>query len=403
MKGSLIGEKLVHSFSKEIHTSFGVDYSLTELRKDEVESFVKNTSLDYFNVTIPYKKLVIPYLDCIDSASQKIGAVNTVVNKNGKKYGYNTDYYGFKALLEKNNILVKDKNILILGTGGTKETVTAVVTDLGAKSIKVVSRKGEINYSNCYFSNVNVIINTTPVGMYPNLEYPQIDLTKYPNLTAVVDCIYNPLKTKLILQAESLGLNCCGGLYMLVAQAVYAYKLVDDSLNINIIDKIYNELLFSKQNIVLVGMPSCGKSTIGKILSEKLNKEFIDTDQLIVEKYGDIPSIFTNFGEKVFRDYEKEIIERVSKLNNKVIATGGGAVLNKENIISLKHNSIIIYIDRDLDLLETIGRPLSKDKNALIEMKKIREPIYSSCCNFTIKNCGDIETTIKEIIKELKK
>jgi len=401
MKAVLIGEKLGHSFSAEIHTKLGVDYSLCEVERSNLENFAKTSKLDFYNVTIPYKKEIMPYLDCIDEKAKQIGAVNTVINKNGKKWGYNTDYYGFKSLLEKNKVIVKDKSVLILGTGGTKETATQVLKDLGAKNIRVVSRNGEINYTNCYFSDTNIIVNTTPVGMFPKMEMVDIDLEKFPSLEVVADCIYNPLNTKLVLKAKTLGINAFGGLYMLVSQAVWANKLVNDNLDISVTNDIYKELLAKKQNITLIGMPSSGKTTIGKLLAEITGKEFIDTDELIVQKYGDIPKIFAEFGEEKFREYETEIIREVSSKTNAIISTGGGAVLRKENIVLLKQNSKIVFIDRDIFALEFDGRPLSKDRETLIKMKKIRQPIYESVCDYKVvndKNPKEIAKSIKEII-----
>ena len=399
MKGALIGEKLGHSFSADIHSKLGAQYSLIELNSEEIEGFVKNCDLDYFNVTIPYKKQIIPYLDYIDSSAKKIGAVNTVVLKNGKKYGYNTDYMGFKSLLEQNRIDIKDKNILILGTGGTKNTAQAVLEDMGAKRVRVVSRNGEINYSNCYFEDINVIVNTTPVGMYPKVEDVNIDLTRYPRLEAVVDCIYNPLNTKLVLKAKELGVKACSGLYMLVAQAVWAYSLVS-SVDFSVTDKIYNELYLKKLNIALIGMPSSGKTTIGKILAQKCGKKFVDTDEEIVKVHGDIPSMFEK-GERVFRDIESGVIKEVSLQSGQVISTGGGAVLREENRIALKQNSIIVYIDRDLEKLSTEGRPLSKNIRTLTQMKKVREPIYLSLKDISVKNDKTPAEVAEEILQEV--
>ncbi len=403
MKGALIGEKLSHSFSAEIHKQLGVDYSLVQLKKEEISAFVKDCNLDFFNVTIPYKKEIIQYLDFVDSASEKIGAVNTVIIKDGKKFGYNTDYYGFKLMLEKNKIVVNDKNVLILGTGGTKETVSCVLKDLGAKKIIIVSRNGEINYTNCYFQDVEVIVNTTPVGMYPNFEMVNLDLTRFKNLYAVVDCIYNPLKTKLILQAEKLNIQAVSGLYMLVAQAVHANLLINKKISASIVDKIYKDLLFKKQNIVLVGMPGCGKSTIGKLLSKKLDKCYVDTDNLIELENGKIVDIFKIFGEDKFREIETKVVLKVSKENGKIISTGGGVVLKEENVESLKHNSIIIYIKRDVNLLKTDGRPLSKNLDNLISMQKIREPLYNKCADIIVENNNEINVVLDKIVEEIKK
>ena len=306
-------------------------------------------------------------------------------------------------MLQKNDVQVKGQNILILGTGGTKETVNAVMQYLDAKTIRIVSRNGEINYSNCYFNDINIIVNTTPVGMYPKLGIVDLDLTKFSNLKAVIDVVYNPLNTNFVLKGKFLSVNSFGGLYMLVAQAVKAYSLVDESVDFSIIDKIYKDLLKEKMNIVLVGMPSCGKTTIAELLAKKLNKKFVDTDKIITENFGDIPSIFASYGEEYFRNCETRVIKEVSLNTNQIIATGGGAILREENIYNFKSNSVIVYIDRDVNLLLTEGRPLSKDKQSILKLKEIREPIYNSCCDIKVENNSTIDVVVDRIIEELNK
>lgn len=405
MQYGLIGEKLSHSFSKEIHTKyFGLDYSLKELAYNEVATFLKKRNFKAINVTIPYKTTVIPYLDYIDDTAKKIGAVNTIVNDNGILKGYNTDFLGLKLMLEKSGIDFKGKNFLILGDGATSKTAVAVAESFLAKSVMRVSRKGisgTVSYSEAEaLSDTQIIINTTPVGMFPNLENTPIDIESFPNLIGVFDVVYNPLRTNLVLSTLNKGLVACGGLYMLIAQAVFAYELFTGNKVTNSkIDSIYSEILKQKQNIVLVGMPGSGKTTVGKLLAEKLGIEFIDTDSLIVEKHGNITDIFKTKGESGFRDIESEIIKEFSTLQGKVIATGGGAVLRKENIKALKQNGKIYFLDRLLESLQgTPDRPLSKNADELKVLYIERHNIYCNCADETISENTTPQAAVRRII-----
>ena len=313
MEYGLIGKKLEHSFSKEIHNMINsYNYELKEISSENIDSFLKEKNFKGINVTIPYKETVIPYLDYIDDKAKLIGSVNTIYNKEGTLYGYNTDYFGLKALIIKSKVEIKGFTALILGTGATAKTAEVVLKDLEVSSIKFVSRTRKdnaISYDDAenLYTDVDLIVNTTPCGMYPNNEELIIDLEKFKNLKLVVDVIYNPLKTNLCLLAEKLNIPYASGLYMLVAQAIYASGIFTDCLvDTNKIDEIYHKILKNKRNIVLIGMPSSGKTTIGNLLSNVINKNLIDTDKLIEEKIGmSIKEHINSFGEESFRKIEK--------------------------------------------------------------------------------------------------
>ena len=397
MKYGLIGEHLTHSFSKIIHEKIAdYVYEIKEIEPQNVDSFMKFKDFLAINVTIPYKETVIPYLDYIDNSAKKIGAVNTIVNKNGKLYGYNTDYSGMMGLVNKIGLNIKDKKVLIIGTGGTSKTATAVVSDMGAKEIIYVSNlkiEGVYSYDEIYASHtdVEIIFNTSPVGMYPKNDGIPIDLTKFPKLEGVLDVVYNPLKTNLVLEAKKLGIKAEGGLYMLVSQAIYAYEhFMDTTASDTLCNTIFNDILSQKDNIILTGMPSSGKTTIGKILAEKTGKMFVDTDDEIVKKIGmDIPTYFSKYGEAEFRKIECEVIKEISPKNSLIIATGGGAILNSDNIKRLKQNGNIYFLDRSLDkLMPTSDRPLSSDINALKKRYEERYPIYLSTCDIKVDGNG---------------
>lgn len=406
MKYGLIGEKLGHSFSKEIHEMLGYyQYELHEVAKNDIDSFMKQHEFTGINVTIPYKETVIPYLDEISPQALAIGAVNTVVNKDGKLTGYNTDYYGMKALIERINLDCKDKKALILGTGGTSKTATAVLKDLGIKEIIKVSinnEPGTITYDEIVnHLDANIVVNTTPVGMYPKNEGLIIDIKKFNKLDGVVDVVYNPLRTNLILSAKELNIPCEGGLYMLVAQAVYACGIfLEKDIDLDIINNIFDKIIKDKENIVLIGMPSCGKTTIGNMLAKIINRQVIDTDSLIVERIGmSIADYLKNHTEKEFRDIESECVKEAAKSSSCIIATGGGAILREENVKALKQNGILYFINRDLNnLTPTASRPFSSDLEALKKRYEERLPIYKKVCDVEVDNNNEINDVINKIL-----
>ena len=412
MEYGLIGKKLIHSYSKEIHEQlFNCTYVLKELTDDEqLSNFMKVADFRAVNVTIPYKEKVIPYLDFISDEAKEIMAVNTIINKNGKLYGYNTDYFGLKDMILEFKIPVKNKKIFILGTGGTAKTAYKVVKDLGALEIHFVSRNKKDNaityeeLSSNYANDVEVILSTTPYGMYPNISAKSIvDLESFKNLVGVVDVVYNPLRTELIVESKKKNIPCCGGLYMLVAQAFYACELFHEcKLNKSSILDIYKTIKKSRENIVLIGMPSCGKSALGRLVAQQLNRKFVDIDTLIEEKINmKISTFFEKYGEESFRNIESEMISDISKETSLVISTGGGAILRKENISFLKQNGKIFYIERPLSFLKsTPSRPLTSDYESLKKKYEERTPIYNDVCDIKIEALETKSENVDLIIKK---
>lgn len=406
MKYGLIGKPLGHSFSREIHALIAdYDYRLFEIDEDELPRFFQERDFSGINVTIPYKQAVIPFLDKISDEAKKIGAVNTIVKKEGKLFGFNTDYFGMRALIKSTGLDLENKSVLILGTGGTSKTAVEVSKSLGAKKIVKVSRKksfGAVTYDEAYekYSGADFIINTTPVGMFPNADKTPVDVKKFKNLQGVIDAVYNPLRTNFVLDAESIGAKGRGGLYMLVAQAVYASALfLDKTADESVIDKTYARILQEKRNIVLCGMPSSGKTTVGKALANDFGKRFIDTDDVVVEKKKEsISDIFEKYGEGEFRKEERLAIEELSKENGLVIATGGGAVLDENNVRALKRNGVILFLNRSLEnLVATADRPLSKDTEKLKNLFEKRYDVYKSCADAVIPADGEIADVVEKI------
>ena len=398
MEYGLIGERLPHSFSKEIHEKIAdYNYSLVELKPDELEDFILSKNFKAINVTIPYKQAVIPFLDEISGEAEAIGAVNTIVNRGGVLYGYNTDFGGMRALIERVGIVLKYKKALILGTGGTSRTAQAVCARLGAKEIYRVSRtgrEGSITYEEAYseHSDADVIINTTPCGMYPNIFDCPVELDRFTNLSGLIDAVYNPLRTSLVLAAKERGISAEGGLYMLVAQAVLASQLFtgEDLDTVELTNSIFDELYDSKRNIVLTGMPGSGKSTVGRLIAEMTGRQFIDTDSIITERHGAITGIFAERGEEYFRDIESGVIRELAPSTGLIISTGGGAVLRSGNVEALRRNGDIFFIDRSPEyLIPTADRPLADEKAKITKLYKERIDIYMDTADYIID--GDCE------------
>ena len=406
MKYGCIGEHLKHSFSKEIHNALtDYEYEIREIERDKLADFANERDFLAINVTIPYKELIMPHMYYIDEHAAQIGAVNTVVNRDGLLYGYNTDFYGMSMLIGHAGVKIEGKKVVILGTGGTSKTSLAVARALRAAEIIRVSRTARedaVSYCELYekHADADVIINTTPSGMFPNIFDTPVDISKFKNLSGVIDAVYNPLRTPLILAARESGILAEGGLYMLVAQAVRASEIfVDTKYPDGECERIYEKIKREKENIVLIGMPACGKSTVGKLLSESLGRDFIDTDKLIEENAGmTIPEIFEKFGEKKFRELETEAIKEVASVNRAVIATGGGAILKKENVSALRENGRIYFIDRPLSaLIPTDDRPLSKTKEAIVERYNERYEIYCSSADVKVDASCDAAGVAEKI------
>ena len=393
MQYGLIGEKLSHSFSKEIHESIAsYKYELCEIAKNELAGFMQKREFRAINVTMPYKKEVIPYLDEISDVAKELDAVNCIVNRNGKLYGYNTDFFGMRDLILRSKIDISNKKILILGTGGTARTSNLVCKSLGADNVILVSRSKKhhaITYEEAYSSHndAQIIINTTPVGMYPNSYASPLDLSKFKALVAVFDAVYNPIRTQIVLDAKKMGVYSEGGLYMLVSQAVHAIELfLGTDLDEDITQKTYQKIANQKENLVLIGMPSAGKTTIGKILAKDLSRELYDLDDEIEKHIGcTIAEYFKNHTEKDFRDIETQITKEISQKNNIVIATGGGCILREENVDALRSSGRLYFLDRDLEnLAPTDSRPLATKKEALKKLYEARYQIYTNVCDVKI-------------------
>lgn len=403
-----IGCPLGHSYSPDIHRALGdYSYEMREISADALDSFMRAKAFDGINVTVPYKEAVLPYLDHLSDEARAIGAVNTIINRNGKLTGYNTDFYGLSALLRKNGVDMSGKKVLICGTGGTSKTARAVADALGAEKIYRLSRhpSGDaISYGAAYeiHADADIIINTTPLGMFPNFDGCAVDLTRFAKLSAAVDVVYNPCRTLFLQQAQAMGVTAVGGLYMLVAQAAKAAELfTGQKIPEPKIGQIYHDLLIKKQNIVLIGMPTSGKTTVGKALAGALSLAFVDTDELFAETTGQTPNEFLRtHSETEFRDRESDIITAL-RLHGTVIATGGGAVLREKNVSALKRDGKVYFLDRPFDKLSAADdRPLSSDRQALRRLFDERYEIYRSAADRHIDAAEDVETVKNTIIKD---
>ena len=397
----LLGRKLSHSLSPQIHSHLcDYEYKLYPTEPEKLDEFFADTRLKGFNVTIPYKVEAFRRCTELSETAKKAGSVNTVVRRpDGTLYGDNTDYFGFLYMANKIGCSFKDKKVLILGSGGASLTAQLVAADEGAKEIIVVSRNGENNYDNISLHyDADIIINTTPVGMYPNNGERLIDLSKFTKCKKALDLIYNPARTVFLLDTQKLGIDCVNGLPMLVAQALRAAEIfTGKSIPLTEIDRIHDIILGNQKNIVLVGMPGCGKSTLARLISEKTGRECVDTDSL-VELCGEtIPQIFEKYGETEFRNRETAAIKSVAKEQGRIIATGGGAILREENRTALRENSTVIFLNAPIERLATNGRPLSKDLETLKKMHAQRLPLYLETADITVEVDPNPEVTLRRI------
>ncbi|MCF0172836.1 MAG: shikimate dehydrogenase [Bacteroidales bacterium] len=411
MRYGLIGEHLGHSFSKTIHERIGeYPYDHCEIAPSDLDGFLRAKGFTAINVTIPYKRSVIPHLDWMSPEVKAAGACNAVVNRDGRLYGYNTDYMGMRDLLASADMDVEGRNVLILGTGATSLTALALVRDLGAARVFRASRRQSdaadiVTYDNLekISPDVHIIVNTTPCGMFPDTEAVPVDISLFPNLEGVADVIYNPLRSRLVVDALEMGIPAVGGLYMLVSQALHANAVfMDHGVYGDLCHTIYGEMLSEKENVCLIGMPSSGKTTVGRMVAKSLGRPFHDTDEIIRQRIGmSIPEYFRSHSEAEFRSVEREVIQEMSREQASVIATGGGSVLNLDNVRSLRTNSRIYFLDCRLEnLMVTRDRPLTSSRDALSAKYKQRNPIYNRVCDVRIDANLDVADTAMQILSD---
>lgn len=401
----LLGRTLGHSYSPAIHQLLGsTPYTLFEKKPEEVASFLSSHEWTGLNVTVPYKKTVVPFCDVLSPLASRLGSVNTLVRqKDGTIFGDNTDAFGFSQMLHRLGVECAGKKVLVLGSGGSSVTVQAVLKDLGAQVV-VISRTGADNYTNLdRHLDASVIVNTTPVGMYPANGTAPLSVQQFPHLEGVLDLIYNPSRTKLILEAERLEIPRESGLFMLVSQAARSSQLFTGrEISQEMIRHICRLISFRMENIVLIGMPGCGKTTIGRALSEALGRTLIDTDEMICRETGmDIPTIFAAEGEEGFRKREHSVLRQLGAKSNLLIATGGGCVTQESNYPVLHQNGTILWLTRPVSLLETAGRPLSLAKGTE-QLYKERKPMYAQFADHIIENTGSVQETVDRILEVLK-
>ena len=407
MDYGLIGARLGHSHSPRIHAALaGYNYQLRELKEEELAGFLTERAFRGINVTIPYKKAVMPFCAELGEGARRIGCVNTIVKRSdGSLYGDNTDYYGFCQTARRAGVTFAGRHVLILGSGGTSLTAFQAAGDLGAASVERVSRSGELNYETVYRrEETEIVVNTTPVGMFPKNGERAVDLSRFPRLQGVVDVVYNPLRTAFLLQAEALGVPAAGGLPMLVAQARRASELfTGERIPEERIEAVLREVAAEVTNVVLIGMPGSGKSTVGAALARRLERPFVDADEEIVRRAGrSIPEIFAEDGEERFRTLETEVLSDLGKRSGIVLATGGGAVLFERNLPLLRQNGRIYRITRDVSRLATCGRPLSSSPERLREMERERAPFYERAADVTVSNDGSTAETVAAIMRDLR-
>lgn len=401
MKCGLLGRKLQHSYSPQIHKQLGnYSYELFEKEPDEIKDFLLHGDFSGINVTVPYKQTVIPFLDELSPLAQKLGAVNTIIRRDGKLIGHNTDFFGFHTMFKASGLDVSGKKALVLGSGGASRTAEAVLKEMGS-NVVIISRSGENNYQNLHLhKDASVIVNTTPVGMYPKNGSSPVDLDLFPDLEGVLDMIYNPTRTQLLLDAEARGIVAVNGLLMLVAQAKEAAEwFTGADIKDDVIPKIHRMLCKQMKNLILIGMPGSGKTTVGNLVAEKLGKTFVDADEAVVRLTGkSIPDIFAQDGEAVFRDWETAALSALGQESGLVIATGGGCVTRENNYPLLHQNGTIFCLRRELGQLSVDGRPLSLSRGPE-ELYRIRKPLYEAFADFMVDNDGDIHAAADQILR----
>lgn len=407
IRAGLIGAKLGHSFSPRIHAALAdYPYELFELEEQEVGSFLQSGRFDALNVTIPYKKTVMPFLQEISPEARRIGAVNTILRRpDGSLVGHNTDYAGFSDLVKDCGVPLQGKKVLVLGSGGASRTAVTVAADMGARAVVVISRNGEDNYGNLErHADAEIIINATPVGMYPKNGAAPLSLSAFPRLQAVLDMIYNPARTALLLEAEERGIPHRNGLLMLVSQARRAAELfLNTVIGDSEVVRITNSIARDTENIILIGMPGCGKSTLGREIAARLGRELVDCDAEIVKAAGcPIPQIFAERGEEGFRAIETEVLGELSKKSALVIATGGGVVTRERNYPLMHQNGRILFLDIAPDALPTDGRPLSQKRSPAVLYAE-RLPLYRKMADEIIRIDRDIAKNTERIMEVLAK
>ena len=401
----LLGRKLGHSFSVQIHMALGnPDYKLIELEPEDLARFLARDDIGGLNVTIPYKRTIMPLCAHIDKAALEIGAVNTVVARPDGIHAFNTDKYGFEYAVKRAGIDFSGKKVLILGSGGTSHTALSAAKNLGAGQVVVISRSGEDNYNNLErHSDAGIIVNTTPVGMYPDCPASPVSLDLFPNCSGVMDVVYNPLRTALVMDAMDRDIPCSGGLSMLTAQAKAAEELfMGQSFEDSLIESITKNLALENTNIVLIGMPGSGKSSVGRSLSKLTGRELVDMDRFITSEQGSTPEeIINSQGEAAFRHVETEALSKVCKKGGRIIATGGGVVTVSKNLPLLRQNGRIYCLSRPLALLPTTGRPLSKRAGGVEALYNARWPMYQRFADITVENQGTIDETAALIWRDM--
>ena len=403
MQFGLLGRSLAHSLSPQIHRCFGdYPYALFNREPEDLPAFFADRSIDGFNVTIPYKVDAFRACDALSETAKTIGAVNTVIRRaDGTLFGDNTDAFGFRYLAKRIGVSFADKSVAVLGSGGASRTVQTVLREDGAAKIVVISRAGEDNYQNLgRNADIQILVNATPVGMFPHVGVSPVDLTAFPRLEAVLDLIYNPMGTALLRQARERGVPCGNGLAMLVAQALPGARLFSGKdLAEDLIEPIIRTIEAQQRNVVLIGMPGCGKSTVGRLLAERTGKTLLDTDAMVETAAGcTIPALFAAKGEPFFRDREAEAVAEAGKQLQRVIATGGGSILREENRAALRQNGVVVWLRRDLAALPRDGRPLSKDEEAVRRLYEERQPIYESFADHVVDVSDDPHITTERVI-----